>query len=137
LLVHLRQRHVDSGHTKRTERLAFKGFQFAFSKPGRLSLAMKVARFGQKPLSKNGRIESKIGPLRGWTEGRDAPTVAQSSFRERWTSLQKELHQFGNADNKRHGEPNGDLNGERNGELNNGSSLKQESRDRKGDGRHE
>ena len=119
LLVHLRQRHVDSGHTTRMERLAFKGYQIAFSKPGRLSLAMKVARLGQKPLRRDGHIASRIGPLRGWTEGRDAPAVAPFSFRDRWNSLQQELT---------HGKPNN--------RHSDALSLGQDSTDRKGDGRN-
>ncbi|KPV44542.1 LutB/LldF family L-lactate oxidation iron-sulfur protein [Alicyclobacillus ferrooxydans] len=91
LLVHLRQRHVEHGHTKTMERLAFRGFKVAFSRPNRLNLAIKMARLGQKALVRNGHIESTLGPLKGWTAGRDAPTVAKQSFHDRWRTLQSEL----------------------------------------------
>ncbi len=91
MLVYLRQRNVERGWVKPAERAAFKGFAFAFAKVGRYKLAMRTARIGQGPLVRDGHIEAKIGPLRGWTEGRNAPALAQQSFREMWGLLEQEL----------------------------------------------
>jgi L-lactate dehydrogenase complex protein LldF len=91
MLVYLRQRNVAEGRTKPVERLAFRGFKFVFSNARRYKLSFRAARLGQKPLVKDGHIESKIGPLKGWTDARNAPAVAPMSFRERWQSLAKEL----------------------------------------------
>ncbi|MCY0900508.1 MAG: lactate utilization protein B, partial [Firmicutes bacterium] len=91
MLVYLRQRNVERGWTKPAEKAAFKGFGFAFAKVGRYKLATQAARVGQRPLVRNGHIEATIGPLKGWTKGRNAPTLAQTSFRDTWKSLQREL----------------------------------------------
>jgi L-lactate dehydrogenase complex protein LldF len=91
MLVHLRQRSVQRGRAKAGERIAFKGYQFAFANVRRYRLAMKAARVAQTPLVKNGYIESTFGPLAGWTTSRHAPAVAQRSFRDGWTDLQGDL----------------------------------------------
>ncbi|MDQ0189106.1 iron-sulfur cluster-binding protein [Alicyclobacillus cycloheptanicus] len=91
MLVYLRQRNVERGWTKPSERMAFKGFGMTFAKAGRYRLAMKAARIGQGPLVRNGHIEAKIGPLKGWTRGRNAPKLAAVPFRDLWRSLQRDL----------------------------------------------
>ncbi|UOF92183.1 LutB/LldF family L-lactate oxidation iron-sulfur protein [Fodinisporobacter ferrooxydans] len=91
MLVHLRRRNVEKRRTKLMERMAFKGFQTVFGKPGRYRLAMNSARSMQKPLERNGYIESTFGPLFGWTNQRHAPAMAQQPFRDRFASLKKDL----------------------------------------------
>jgi L-lactate dehydrogenase complex protein LldF len=91
MLVFLRERNVHQKRTKLRERLAFLGYRMAFARAGRYKLAMKVGRMAQKPLARDGYIDSTVGPLAGWTTSRSAPALAPQSFRERWKTLSKEL----------------------------------------------
>jgi L-lactate dehydrogenase complex protein LldF len=91
MLVFLRQRNVRQKRTKLLERVAFRGYRMAFARAGRYKAAVKLGRIAQKPLVRDGHIESTMGPLAGWTNSRFAPALATQSFRERWNSLSKEL----------------------------------------------
>ncbi|QQE81398.1 iron-sulfur cluster-binding protein [Alicyclobacillus sp. SO9] len=98
MLVHLRQRAVENGYGSAAERMAFKGFARTFSSSKRYRAAMGTARVLQKPFVRNGVISSQIGPLSGWTKGRDAPSLAKQSFRNRWSSLKQELDTSGKGE---------------------------------------
>ncbi len=91
MLVFLRERNVRQKRTKFRERLLFHGYRLAFARAGRYKAAVKLGRIAQKPLARNGYVESTIGPLAGWTNSRSAPALAPQSFRERWKSLAKEF----------------------------------------------
>jgi L-lactate dehydrogenase complex protein LldF len=95
MLVRLRRKHVERRRTKLLERIAFKGYQAVFGKPSRYRLAMNSARKLQKPLERNGYIESTFGPLYGWTNQRHAPALAKIPFRDRFASLLRELKNEG------------------------------------------
>lgn len=90
MLVHLRQRQVANGYGKPLERLAFDGYRRFFGKPGRYKFAVRMARVLQRPLVRDGKIKSRIGPLVGWTSSRDFPSVPKKSFRELWPELSQE-----------------------------------------------
>ncbi len=97
LLVLLRQRHVSAGKTKRIERLAFRSFKATFAHPWRYKAAMRVARAAQKPLVRDGYIESTFGPLMGWTDSRHAPALAKQPFRERFKEIRQNVDAVDNA----------------------------------------
>ena len=53
----------------------------AFGARGRYERAQRLARAGQRPLARGGRIKRLPGPLSAWTEVRDMPPVAAQTFR--------------------------------------------------------
>jgi L-lactate dehydrogenase complex protein LldF len=101
LLLHLRAEITDGSAAgtktntdskrKLGESLAFRLYGFAWSGEGKYRIGMKAARFFQKLVVNNDKITKKSGligklmpPLRNWTDSRDAPPIAQRSFRELW-----------------------------------------------------
>ncbi|WCK54000.1 LutB/LldF family L-lactate oxidation iron-sulfur protein [Aneurinibacillus sp. Ricciae_BoGa-3] len=91
MLVYIRRQKVEEGYTPSTERMAFKGFKYVMSDYRRFKRSMKLGKIGQKFVAKDGVIKSKMGPLKGWNTYRDAPTMAEESFRESWSKLDWEL----------------------------------------------
>jgi L-lactate dehydrogenase complex protein LldF len=103
LLLHLRSEIADgpgrrnSGtYTKYSETLAFKMYSFAWSRRSIYKLGIKVTRILQRLVAREGKI-AKVGglisklapPLGAWTAWRDAPVVAQKTFREIWRDREK------------------------------------------------
>ncbi len=101
LLLHLRAEITDGTaggaesnpqrKRKFTESLAFRMYGFAWSGPVSYGLGIKAARLMQKLVVRDGRIGKVSGfvakllpPLGAWTAWRDAPAVAERSFREQW-----------------------------------------------------
>ena len=73
------------------ERLGFRLYAFAWLNPTFYKLGTKIARLMQRPFVKNGRIGkvsnfiAKLAPpLGAWAAWRDAPAIAEKSFREQW-----------------------------------------------------
>jgi len=102
LLLHLRSEVVEGtasgsadeqGPVKRkfTERLAFRLYAFAWSRPRLYEWGTRIARSSQRLVVRQGRI-GKVGgfiariapPLGAWTAWRDAPPIAPRTFREQW-----------------------------------------------------
>ena len=50
----------------------------------RYERAQKLARVGQWPLARGGKIRRLPGPLAGWTQARDLRPVPRESFRDWW-----------------------------------------------------
>ena len=50
----------------------------------RYEAAQKLARAGQLPLARGGKISRLPGELGGWTAARDLPAIPSQSFREWW-----------------------------------------------------
>ncbi|HZG86100.1 LutB/LldF family L-lactate oxidation iron-sulfur protein [Paenibacillus sp.] len=92
MLVYLRKRKVSSGNGDPLEKIGMKGFQVLMSNASRFTGAVKLAKFGQPLLARDGAIKAKIGPLKGWNSYRHAPTLPSESFRDRWESLKGELN---------------------------------------------
>ncbi len=101
LLLHLRAEIADGAANgkksatapvgKTIERFGFGVYGLAWSSAGFYRLGTKTGRLMQKLVAKNGKIGRVSGllaeiapPLGNWTEFRDAPTIAQKSFREIW-----------------------------------------------------
>ncbi|GEN36702.1 LutB/LldF family L-lactate oxidation iron-sulfur protein [Aneurinibacillus danicus] len=91
MLVYIRRQKVEEGHTPASERMAFKGFKYIMSNHRRFKRTVNLGRTGQKVVVRDGVITSKIGPLKGWTEYRYAPSLAEHSFRDSWRNLYAEL----------------------------------------------
>ncbi|MCR8643452.1 LutB/LldF family L-lactate oxidation iron-sulfur protein [Paenibacillus sp. N1-5-1-14] len=93
-LVELRQDVVNQKHTPALERLIFKGFGVAMSKPWMYKSGLKMAKYALKPFQdKDGYIRKAPSILGNWTKARDLPAPPMESFREWW---QKEGRQGGN-----------------------------------------
>lgn len=94
MLVHLRQRKVEKGHTPKAEQAAFRLFGKAFSSPTTYKLGGKIARKLQRGTINDGsRMKWAIpmtGPLKGWIAHRHFPTPPARSFREQWAELEAE-----------------------------------------------
>ena len=95
LLLHLRAEVTEGTKEpvkhKFGEKMAFKLYSFAWSRPLVYKLGTKVSRLMQKIVAGDGKIGEQKGflsklapPLGAWTAWRDAPTVAPKSFREMW-----------------------------------------------------
>ena len=95
LLLHLRAKIADSASPKVkrkfSERLAFKLYGSMWSRPGRYTFGTKAARVIQKLIVRKGKVGKISGfmaklvpPLGAWTAWRDAPAIAQQTFREQW-----------------------------------------------------
>lgn len=93
MLVYLRRRKVEGGGGDFLERTAMKGFKLIMAKASRFRSALKLAKFGQPLVAKDGVITAKIGPLKGWNATRELPALPAQSFRDRWDELQQELQQ--------------------------------------------
>jgi L-lactate dehydrogenase complex protein LldF len=84
VLVHLRARSVDAA-PKHAESLAMRVVAAVFGSPRRLGVAQLLARIGQRPFVRSGRIRSMPPPLRAWTRTRDLRPAAQRTFRRWWS----------------------------------------------------
>ncbi len=92
MLAALRRRQVERGRGTRGERMAFRGFQMAFSNARRYRGTLRMARMAQAVFGiREGRIDAQFGALRGWTATRAAPALADKSFRERYASLEQDV----------------------------------------------
>jgi L-lactate dehydrogenase complex protein LldF len=84
VLVHLRGRVVrETAGRADPERIAMRALAWAFADERRFERAQRLARAGQRPFARGGRIERLPG-LRGWTGARDLPPVPEQTFREWW-----------------------------------------------------
>jgi L-lactate dehydrogenase complex protein LldF len=75
ILIHLRQRLVESGDTTALETLEMKVAAFAMASAGRLGAAQKLMRIGQP-------FANMMVPA--WTNSRDLPAAPKETFREWW-----------------------------------------------------
>ena len=83
VLVHLRGKLVER-RRPRLEGAAMSALARTFEDRGRYERAQRLARAGQRPFARGGRIRRLPGPLSAWTEVRDMPPVAAQTFREWW-----------------------------------------------------
>jgi len=90
VLVHLRAQvveHEPNAHrVPDPEAVAMEAMAWVFDDRRRYELAQKLARVGQLPLARSGRIRRLPAALSGWTEMRDAPAVPARTFRDWWRS---------------------------------------------------
>ncbi len=91
MLVHLRKRKVEQGHSPAAEKLGMKGFQYVMSSHRRFRRSLQLGRAGQKWLTRDNVIKMRIGPLKGWNQYRHTPALPKQAFREQWQRLDDEL----------------------------------------------
>lgn len=87
VLVHLRAKVVDAKreHAVPTaESVAMRAMAWVFGDEHRLAAAQRAGALGSSVVARHGRMARLPGPLSGWTDARDAPTVAAESFRDWW-----------------------------------------------------
>lgn len=93
MLIYLRKRKVEQGHTRLDEKMGFKGFQFVMKNHNRFRYALKMGQMGQKLVLRDGVIKSKLGPLKGWNSHRHIPALPEKSFRDSWKALDLDLQE--------------------------------------------
>lgn len=78
MLLALRRQGAESvpRTAKWGERAVFKAYGLTASHPNLYQFALKMGRVAQKPLVRNGRIRRAPGPLKGWTQNRNLPPLA-------------------------------------------------------------
>lgn len=91
MLVELRRRKAEAGRARPAEALAMKGYAAVMSRSSRYRKALKLARLALRPVSREGGIRARIGPLKTWNERRVFPALPRESFRERYRTLEAEL----------------------------------------------
>jgi L-lactate dehydrogenase complex protein LldF len=77
MLVHLRRKNAEAGLGGPVERLAFKGFGWAFGNSKRYAF---LARWGARLQG----LLPAFGPLAAWSRHRSRPKLAPQSFRDLW-----------------------------------------------------
>ncbi|MBI4241455.1 MAG: iron-sulfur cluster-binding protein [Candidatus Rokubacteria bacterium] len=89
MLIELRE-HLDRERiAPLAERLIFKSFARVLTTPALYRVLGRLGRLLQRPFVKDGRLGALPVFLRGWTDHRDLPPVAERSFRERWRELER------------------------------------------------
>ncbi|MBI4588865.1 MAG: DUF3390 domain-containing protein [Candidatus Rokubacteria bacterium] len=89
MLIELRE-HLDRERIAPLgERLVFKALARLLGRPSLYRLSARLARLAQRPFLKEGRLQGLPDFFRRWTDSRDLPPVAERSFRERWSDLEK------------------------------------------------
>jgi L-lactate dehydrogenase complex protein LldF len=88
MLIGLRELQHHQAKRNRWEGLAYRLWQEVLQRPWLYRLGLRLARWGLRPLAKDGWLSRLPGPGGNWTAGRDFPAPAARSFRERWRELQ-------------------------------------------------
>jgi L-lactate dehydrogenase complex protein LldF len=92
VLIHLRGKVVRNNQDRNDDRrakldpesVAMKVLSKTFSDVRLYEGAQKLARIGQWPLARGGKISRLPGPLSAWTDARNLKPVPKQSFREWW-----------------------------------------------------
>jgi L-lactate dehydrogenase complex protein LldF len=88
ILIHLRNKLVESGDAGFAERFAMRAAGMALASAGRLEAAQSLARAGQLPFESDGFLKSVPG-LSAWSNVRDLPAAPKQSFRQWWAERQQ------------------------------------------------
>jgi L-lactate dehydrogenase complex protein LldF len=85
MLLALRRRGAEgSGQSaKAGERMAFRAYGRLMQSPRLYRLAVRGGRLALRPFRRGKRIARAPGPLKGWTDHRDLPAIAERTFLER------------------------------------------------------
>jgi L-lactate dehydrogenase complex protein LldF len=74
----------------RLEGLAYRLWSEVLRRPWLFRLALAGARLALRPFARDGWLRRLPGPGAGWTQTRDFPAPAATSFRDRWQELRDE-----------------------------------------------
>lgn len=84
LLLKLRNREAREGLAGRDQALLFAGFAQAMAQPAAYRLGAAAGRIAQAPFIAAGSIRRAPRPADRWTNTRDLPPIAGTSFHDRW-----------------------------------------------------
>ena len=70
------------------EQMGIRLWRFVMEHPRIYKLANKVSYYLQTPWKNNGKLRSLPFPFSRWTDDRDFPQIAKTSFRDRWKELE-------------------------------------------------
>ena len=87
LLVKLRMRKTQSGHTPQVEQQIFKAYRYFFTHEKTLRRALRIGAYLQRPFVRSHRITGGPPPLSNWTKSRTLPMVAPKPFMQLWADL--------------------------------------------------
>jgi L-lactate dehydrogenase complex protein LldF len=90
MLIELRKEVDERRIAPWTERAVFAVIARLLQHPALFRLAATLARLGQRPFARDGRIERLPLLFREWTRTRDLPAVSPRTFTERWAALERE-----------------------------------------------
>lgn len=88
-LLENRRNSVRAGFSGSIERLAFQIWAWAMSDANRYRIAMKLGRIAQFVLNSPSVRGTPIDPMRGWTETREFPMIAEQSFKDWWRNRER------------------------------------------------
>jgi L-lactate dehydrogenase complex protein LldF len=83
------RREVARARPSGAERISARAWSFAWRTGPRFRMFVRAARLAQRPFAWRGWIRRAPFPLSRWTRGRDLPSVAPVTFRERWERRRK------------------------------------------------
>jgi L-lactate dehydrogenase complex protein LldF len=75
------------------ERFAFRLWRTIVTHERLYTILLSLTYHLQKPFRENDSLRSLPHPFSRWTQDRDFPEIAKTSFRERWKELRKEIGQ--------------------------------------------
>lgn len=88
-LLQNRRNSVRKGLGGEIERLAFRAWAWAMSNARRYRWANRLGRIGLRVLSTPAIKGSMLDPMRGWTETREFPPMADESFKDWWRNRER------------------------------------------------
>ncbi len=90
MLLKLRDEGSRAGHAPRWLRTGIKLFRIAATRPDIYRFGGQLSRLVSHFLARHGWIRELPGPLAAWTDHRDFPALAETSFRQQWRERRKQ-----------------------------------------------
>ncbi len=84
ILLKLRARETEAGLASPFEKIMWRSWASAMTRPWLYAVGGRIASVLQRPLVRDGKIHKLPFLLGRWTKRRDFPPLAQKSFRQRW-----------------------------------------------------
>jgi len=84
MLLAVRGQQTEAGHSPAWLKFGIKLWAWTMASTGRYQLAQKLAAFATGLLARRGWLHALPPPLNAWTDRRDFPAFASSTFRDRW-----------------------------------------------------
>jgi L-lactate dehydrogenase complex protein LldF len=90
MLIELRRSGVATRTAPWSERVVFRAFGRLLRRPGLYRATARLARVAQRPFVRDGALRSLPFFFGRWTRTRALPVVAERTFTERWSELERE-----------------------------------------------